>query len=555
MLNLETLLAPLDPQAPCGPSMGQDDRFLELRQEIAQDERPEKGCCSWTRVRRLAQEIFRYSKDLRVAVYLAVAQLEIGGVAQLSLGLQLLSALLERYPDTLHPQARRGKKNGQCQALQCFVEKSSQRLRACKKAKIESDALMQLNALDHACQRALGAAAPSLSELRRELNNQLKKTPAPRGCSAAQTLPLPQKQNTRPEERPGTDQHSELSPAQSSPGNTGPKAPKTAVQNPRPANSPKAKAHLCTSHQPRLPFTVPDACASFPTLDDPRTHLAALRAVGDQGIRLAHALRRADPADPRAYRLLRQSLWLPLRCAPKADAQGQFNLPFLASLQLAQLERQRAQGQWRGLLDACESLLVNHRLSLDLHYLAVVALEGLENTSAARSAIMQEVSALLARMPTLLQVRKPDGSGLATSNCRIWIETHLSATRPAPAREDSDSSQPAWWRKISQLPLIERQARLAQLQIALQSAPDRIAYAKRCLFAAKAWSQEVGLSRLLIHLAHHTLHKSSDLPVQRELESRCLRAILADRGPAPCALALSLAQRDIAAALPFFRVH
>lgn len=511
MLDLQTLLAALDPQAPCGLALGQDQLFFELRQQIALEDRPDQEECNWSQVRELALDLLTRSKDLRVAVYLVLAHLELEGLNEIGRGLQFLSALLETFPQTLHPRPRQGRKKGQRQALQWFVEKSSQRLRSGNQGPIGAFALQQLDILERACQRVLGPDAPTLSELRRELRGR-------RNIASVQSPP----NKGQPH---------------SSPSAHAPQGEATAPEARRPQSNPERS----------------DAIARSPKLDDPSSHPCALQTLGRHAIRLAHAMRQADFRDPRPYRLLRQSLWLPLRGAPQADEQGHFNLPFLRPLQLSQLQEQQTRGQWPGLLHASESLLVAHPVSLDLHYFAVLALKGLGDTNLSQSAITDEVVALLRRMPELLDIRSREGVGLASSACQLWIETQGAAMLPQRPPNNDEASSATWWQAIAKLPLIEREERLAQLQGALHAAPDRVEYARRALFAAQKWPQEAGLARILTHLAHHSLRGPSEKPVQRELEGRCLRALLRDRGPQPCALALELAKRDLAAALPYFR--
>jgi type VI secretion system protein ImpA len=110
--DLDALLAPLAPDAPCGPPIRHDPVFTEirlLREEddpalpMGQWERPLK-CADWPRIEHLCSAMLAArSKDLQLASWLAESWTRQRGVAGLADGLRLVDALLRRYWSTLHP--------------------------------------------------------------------------------------------------------------------------------------------------------------------------------------------------------------------------------------------------------------------------------------------------------------------------------------------------------------------------------------------------------------------------------------------------------------------
>jgi len=108
--DVDTLLEPSSEGAPCGEALDYDIGFLEL--EMASRGRSEQQIGDsvspgeepdWVEVERLGLELCARSKDLRVAILLARAQLQTGGFAGLATGLRLLSGYVERYWDSVHP--------------------------------------------------------------------------------------------------------------------------------------------------------------------------------------------------------------------------------------------------------------------------------------------------------------------------------------------------------------------------------------------------------------------------------------------------------------------
>jgi type VI secretion system protein ImpA len=109
-LDLETLLSPVSPQAPCGPNLDEESGFYALveaarclpKERIvgpsdASDEP------NWRELANNAAAFFTRTKDLRVAATLAKAQLRLSGLVGYSAGIRLARELIERYWDAVHP--------------------------------------------------------------------------------------------------------------------------------------------------------------------------------------------------------------------------------------------------------------------------------------------------------------------------------------------------------------------------------------------------------------------------------------------------------------------
>lgn len=111
MLELETLLAPIDPAEPAGPFLEYDPDWQEL--ERLSQGKPEQQFGStiipaeepdWRDVAQRAEALLRRSKDVRAACLLAHAQVHLLHFAGLATGLQLIHQLMARYWDSVHPQ-------------------------------------------------------------------------------------------------------------------------------------------------------------------------------------------------------------------------------------------------------------------------------------------------------------------------------------------------------------------------------------------------------------------------------------------------------------------
>ncbi len=115
-IDLESLLAPLGDEQPCGPNLEYDADFLQLEeasrqqagQEFMQGDNNtvtiEGQGPDWPEVRRLAEILLQRSRDLRVAVYYTRALLRTEGFGGIHAGLGLILGLLERHWAGVHPE-------------------------------------------------------------------------------------------------------------------------------------------------------------------------------------------------------------------------------------------------------------------------------------------------------------------------------------------------------------------------------------------------------------------------------------------------------------------
>lgn len=107
---LESLLAPLSADAPCGADPEYDPDFLALQEASARRSEQQFGNTvvpaqepDWVQVFQRASALVGRTRDLRIAVLFARSGARIEGLAGAARGLQLLRGLLERYWTEVHP--------------------------------------------------------------------------------------------------------------------------------------------------------------------------------------------------------------------------------------------------------------------------------------------------------------------------------------------------------------------------------------------------------------------------------------------------------------------
>ena len=109
--DIEALLTDISPEAPCGEDLSYDIEFLELEQlargtqetqvgdHIQEREEPD-----WEKVNNWSLKLLERSRDLRLILYLTVANLSLNGLSGFHDGLALLRGVVKHYWDHLFPQ-------------------------------------------------------------------------------------------------------------------------------------------------------------------------------------------------------------------------------------------------------------------------------------------------------------------------------------------------------------------------------------------------------------------------------------------------------------------
>lgn len=110
MMELNELLAPCLVEPPCGQDLSYSASFTALEDAVRGKPEQQFGSTviaaeppDWREVERSAVALLLQTKDLRVACLLCRAWLNLQGLAGLARGLALLSGLLDRHWDALHP--------------------------------------------------------------------------------------------------------------------------------------------------------------------------------------------------------------------------------------------------------------------------------------------------------------------------------------------------------------------------------------------------------------------------------------------------------------------
>lgn len=366
------LLEPIAGPSPAGSDVTYDDLFQQIKAEVDKLESASAAGVDYDLVVRLAREVLRErSKDLRVAIYLAMGLVQTRGLSGAADGVALIYRLVERYWEAMYPPehrlaARRNALQGLSDRLKEWVagEKPAEADRAALEQAIED-----VRALQAFVMGRMEENAPAISGLVKAFEEALRRVPK------AQQVP----QNA---------------PAASPPsaGGPAPAAPATAAA---PAGGGE---------------------------EGFRSVAEAERAV----FRVADYLRQKERSSPTSYLLARSVRWGGLEQEPPNE-NGKTLIPAPIAQRRTYLAGLLERGEYGTLLEEAELSFQESPFWLDLQRYTVLAAEQLGPPFAGvRDAVLYEVALLLRRFERLPRLQFSDGTPFAEPATTGWIELRVT---------------------------------------------------------------------------------------------------------------------------------
>lgn len=536
--DILALLAPISTEHPSGADERYHESFEQARGEAKKlDDQLANKTPDWELTLDLSRQLLETAtKDLNLAAFITLAKYEFDGLRGLADGFLLVTELTEQFWDSIFPQPRNAtnfkRRASPLSWLNKHVEK---RLQAYEVRPTDGPDIARLEQVlkryANTCNTKFEKVAPASRQL----------------LESAHRLSIIHAelcvQEPEPAQAPVTPE-----PAQ----DTAPKASDTPAESAPPSPEPAP-----------TPLETPSVQQAPTDLSQVSEYLGQ---VGETLSDLSRQLREAEPTNPLSYRLHRQAIWMHLTTAPPSNAEGKTSIPPLPDQVRQQLETLLTHQNWVHLLDEAESRLDKFRFSLDLHRYVVIALQGMGKAGEAVENVKAELHALLKRMPSLLELSFSNAAPLADAETKAWIQKEVLAGSGTQASM-GETGDDAWWAEISTaLESDEAETIVTTMQLALRQAPDQIQFVQRALQGATQIRSVPGLSLLLAHVAHQGIQAmgSAGRPVHNTLEASCLRLLLQLRSSNPTSgapvvkdpgilpLAIELAQRDLADALPYF---
>ncbi|MBM3108103.1 type VI secretion system protein TssA [Pseudomonas sp. V1] len=233
-------------------------------------------------------------------------------------------------------------------------------------------------------------------------------------------------------------------------------------------------------------------------IDNEKDAQRGLRALQENARILCAWWLKQKATDPRALRLSRLMLWLPIDSLPGRDAEQVTALRGLPADKLKAYAQRYANGQYADLLVDLEASLAVAPFWFDGQRMAWECLQGL-NAEQAMVEVEFHFALLLQRLPGLLELSFHDGVPFADAATRRWISAHVMSHLQIPStprKVEVTSSQPAWEKAFEEvMPVLQRdglKAAVQMLKYGLQAAQGgrerffwQLSMARLCFVAKK----------------------------------------------------------------------
>ena len=360
---------PVSDAEPCGADVSDDEDYLLLDTELAKLDRIDLGAVDWFRVGKASESILSSkSKDVRVAAALVFVLWNRARYAGLAAGLGLFSELIRNFWDGLFPARPRRRKTRMEAILEHMVE-SGWFGDGGRPKPDEFDAvdlcLARTAELDGLLKEKMPDEETDFKKFVRKFEELAKQRPAP--VQSAVSAPA-----------------------------AAPAAPDLA--------SPPAGSTGTFAAGP---------------VEDVSGAVTAVRSA-------ATFIRKADPANPMSYAIVRLLRWAKIALPTSDAAKHEIEPPDKAILEA--LPHQLANGLWEHLLNGAEAAFrSSDPLWLDLQRYACAALAGLGPQYAhARTTVMDLTGALVRRLGNgVYELTFRGGTPLCSGETRLWIESEV----------------------------------------------------------------------------------------------------------------------------------
>jgi type VI secretion system protein VasJ len=397
----EKISAAISEAAPTGQDSRQDPVFDAMQAEIDKQSSPTTyGLPDWEKVAGYALELSNTkSKDILTLCYLSMGLYKTQGIDGLAVGLQGLANLTNTYWDTLFPppQRIRARRNA-IEWLQDEILKS-----------VDNNSLPEISAF---ASTTLISALDSLDDILG------RKDDSPPSLYQLRTLFRAFPVIPEPEPKP--------EPAPPESGNNAPVTAAADQDNPLAESAgSNADTNANTGGASTAPPSGLNTVAITPVAtfenSDAISHQLQLALESIQGI--ADWLMQQNPADAVAYRLSRSASWSAIDALPPNTA-GKTAIPEPSSSTMQALEIVAQNKNASALLNFTEAKLRESPFWLDLQRMSAQALEQLGSEfKAAHTAICNETSALLIRLPGLVDLCFSGGQPFADNDTQNWLKT------------------------------------------------------------------------------------------------------------------------------------
>ncbi len=369
---------PVNADQPTGADVKYEPEFEELQAEIDKLASPTATeSTNWKRVLEVSSSILaEKSKDILVASYFAVSQIYQSQLDGLVVGVTVYRDIIETFWEDLYPVKKRMK--GRINAIEWWIGRTEMALTQIKSGPVTQETKDGINENLDKIQNMLDENlpdAPSVRPILRAMDN-FKALSEKKSAPALETPPLPEA---------------------------------------------KPEAVLSVPAVPSQPTVQPQPAAFeiASQADAQKMSESGFKTIG----KAASYLINNHSVNPLGYKFARMAVWSSIAGFPMMADGNKTIIPPPDAQAANILKDLKAKGDFKNLLEAAESKVVQFIFWLDLNRYSSEALTGLgDQYEKAKDAVCQETAYLLTRLPGLEGLVFADGTPFADDETKEWIK-------------------------------------------------------------------------------------------------------------------------------------
>ena len=471
----EDLKKPIPGPDPWGEDPKYEERFEELKAEVAKMGGMGTGAPDWPKVSNLAAALIREkAKDLNLFAYLTMAWAVLHQLPGMVVGLELVAYFLDNGWDGIHPKPADKKVKPRGASLSWLQSQLMDRLPACQSH--DRDLLERGMAASQALKQSIYQHFEDPQANFKSFHTTLS--------GWLDLAPLKQAPVPEPEPQPTIPDPVLLR--------------ETETQRPAPPTP---------ASPPPAPSAVSSAPAAFnaPTIAE-NANPESLYETLDQ---IASQLATHNPFGATSFLLRRLALWDQASLPNHAESRETF-FPAPPDEVVQSLKNMANRGTWESLLSKAEDLTSARWFWLDLQCYISQAARGLQLAAVAQL-VEERTHALDQRLPDLKELKFNDGTPFAGPTTKDWLSQLSSNTGASSAPEDPAKTLLSDLRKRGPEGFTEA---LALAQSAIRSADSartqfklRLSATRYCLEVEQFYWAESLVQQLINEINTHQLNR------------------------------------------------
>lgn len=402
----QLLLSPITIAAPCGKLVVYEEDYEAVQHQISYLSSPDPSIISWRKVAEHCERILRdKSKDLTIACYWSIAQLELEGFQKFARSVELLKELISLYWEDMYPDKKRFR--GRINALSWWLDRLEFRITNFCLKPTDKVSIEQAGKNIKEFELMLGTKCSEKLLKFSSVNQRL--TTLMKAISVTENV----NHNVASELVNTID-----CVVKQSAGN--------AVSTSWIKDTPNHESVIDVLEPKSTVKPVVNTSSKSIEFCNEDDVTQSLRERQQELFRVSKYLLVKSSRDPRAYYLNRVAAWLTVKSSPIHRGDGVTPFQIVSSEQRGKILKFWDNREYEALVNLCEELVPLNPYYLDLHHYSAMSLMYMgDDYKQAKEVVEYELRGFLLRFPEMTKLMFKNGEPFVGNETKEWLSNQL----------------------------------------------------------------------------------------------------------------------------------